>query len=123
MSSRCGSPPRPSAAFSPDVPAWLASAPDGVVVRVHAQPGAARAGVVGVHGSALKVKVRARPVEGAANDELLATLAGALGVRPDAVAIVSGATGRDKRIHVRGIGIASALARLAPFVDKGEGPD
>jgi uncharacterized protein (TIGR00251 family) len=123
MSSRCGSPPRRSASSSPDVPGWLAAAPDGVVVRVHAQPGASRAGVTGVHGSALKVKVRARPVDGAANDELVLVLAVALAVRPDAVAIASGATGREKRVHVRGLDVASAWARLAPFVDKGGGPD
>jgi uncharacterized protein (TIGR00251 family) len=90
---------------------------------VHAQPGASRAGVAGVHGSALKVKVRARPVGGAANDELVAVLAAALGVRPDAVVIASGSTARQKRIHVRGLAVTSVLARLARFVDKGGGPD
>lgn len=123
MTSRCGSRPPRSAAPSAELPAWVADAPDGVVVRVHAQPGASRAGIAGVHGTSLKVKVRARPQDGQANDELVALLAAVLGVRADAVGIASGATSREKRVHVRGLDVASALARLAPFVDKAEGPD
>jgi uncharacterized protein YggU (UPF0235/DUF167 family) len=79
--------------------------------------------VVGVHGEVLKVQVRSRPVEGAANRELAAVVAEALAVRAAAVSVVSGARGREKRLHVDGIDVATALARLRPFVDKGEAAD
>lgn len=105
--------------MSPSVePGWIAAVPGGVALVVRAQPGAARARVVGLHGGALKVAVRARPIDGAANRELVAVLADALAVRPAAVSVVSGARGRDKRIRVDGIDAATAAARLAPFVDK-----
>jgi uncharacterized protein len=58
--------------------------------------------VAGVHGGALKVRLTAPPVEGAANDALVAFLAGALGVPRRAVRIVSGAAARTKVVEVEG---------------------
>jgi uncharacterized protein len=94
-----------------------------VIVRVHAQPGARRAGIAGIHGGALKIRIRARPVEGAANRELVATVARAFGVRPAAVTVETGAGGRAKRLRVDGLDVRTASARLAAFVDKGGGAD
>jgi uncharacterized protein (TIGR00251 family) len=68
---------------------------------------------VGVHGDALAVRTRARPVEGAANRELVDLLAGTLGVRPRDLEIVAGAGSRDKRIRVTGLDPAAVRARLA----------
>ena len=104
-------------------PPWIAATPDGVVIRVHAQPGAARSRIAGVHGDALKIQVRARPVEGAANRALVDVLAEALDVRAATVSVVAGGRGREKRLAVAGLDVATACARLAPFVDKGGTPD
>jgi uncharacterized protein (TIGR00251 family) len=122
MSSRSGSPPR-AASPSAEAPGWLAAVPGGVVLRVHAQPGATRSSIAGLHGGALKVRVDARPVEGAANAALVRTLAQALAVRPADVSVVAGSRGRAKRVRVDGVGVATVVARLAPFVDKAEGAD
>ncbi len=103
---------------SRDESRWLVAVDGGVVLVVRAQPGAARARVVGLHGAALKVAVRARPVDGAANRELVALLAEVLAVRPATVSVVSGARGRDKRVRIDGLDAATAAARVAPFVDK-----
>lgn len=93
------------------------------MLRVHAQPGASRARIAGLHGDALKVQVRARPVGGAANREILAVLAEALAVRPAALSLAGGESGRAKRIRVAGIDPATARARLAAFVDTGKAGD
>ena len=126
MSSRSGSPPsapaRSSAERAAD-PLWLVPVAGGVMLRVHAQPGASRARVVGLHGEAVKVQVRARPIAGAANQELVTVLARALAVRPSAVSVVAGPHGREKRVRVDGIDVPTATSRLARFVDKGEGGD
>lgn len=105
----------------PEPDGWVLPAPGGSVLRVHARPGASRAGVAGFHGDALCVRVRARAVEGAANRELLATLAAALDVAPQALELASGAHGRAKRIHVRGLDAATVRAKL--FVDKAQPHD
>jgi uncharacterized protein YggU (UPF0235/DUF167 family) len=53
-------------------------------------------------GEVLHVWVTARAVEGAANRELVRAIAGALAVRPSAVALVGGGRGRDKLVDVEG---------------------
>jgi hypothetical protein len=73
-----------------------------VVLTVHVQPGAARAGVVGRHGDALKVKVAAAPERGRANDALARLLAAELGLRRSDVEVVSGHGSRRKQVRLRG---------------------
>jgi uncharacterized protein len=62
----------------------------------------------------LALRVAARPLEGAANREVLAVIATALEVAPSAVELVAGARGRDKRVRVRGLDPAAVERRLAP---------
>jgi uncharacterized protein (TIGR00251 family) len=68
-------------------------------VRVVAR--ASKSGVAGEHGGALRVRVAAPPVEGAANEELVRTLARAFAVPARAVEIVSGLSSKNKRVRVR----------------------
>lgn len=62
-------------------------------------------------------------MEGAANRELVALLADHLGVRPADVTIRTGALGREKRVHVRGLSEARVRGLLGPllYVDKAPG--
>ena len=75
----------------------------GVRFSVHVQPRASRTEVVGIHGDAIKIRVAAPPVEGAANEELVGFLAKQLGVARAAVRIARGETGRQKVIEVAGV--------------------
>lgn len=65
----------------------------------------------GPRGPALVVRVRARAVEGAANAAVIAAVAAAFGVKPGAVAIVTGALGRDKVVAIDGDEDALAVRR------------
>ena len=96
------------------MPAWVKATDGGVMVTLRIAPRASRDGVAGVMGDALKIRLRAPPVDGKANAALRAFLAGALGVPERAVTIVAGETGRLKRVRVDGIGEAAAAARLSP---------
>lgn len=64
-------------------------------------------------GDALKLEVTAAPVGGAANAEVEALVAELLGVAPRDVSVVAGAGARCKVVEIRGVGGASAAARLA----------
>jgi uncharacterized protein (TIGR00251 family) len=95
---------------------WVTPAPGGCVLRIHVRPGASHAGVIGMHGDAVAVRVGARPVDGAANREILALMARALGVGTTALELASGSRARDKRILVRGLSPAVARRKLAPLL-------
>ena len=79
---------------------------------VRVQPRAARTEIVGVHGDALKVRVTAPPVGGAANAALVALLADALGVQKRDVRVVSGESSRSKIVEIRGANVEN-IRRLA----------
>lgn len=80
---------------------------------VHVQPRSKRAGIDGMHGDALRVRVNAPPVDGAANDAVVELLALALGVPKSAVSIVGGMTSRSKRVEVRQMTAAAMRVRLS----------
>ena len=88
----------------------------GVVVRVgvHVQPRAARSEIVGLHGAALKVRLQAPPVDGAANEALVKLLADRLGVPRRSVHVVAGATSRAKTVEIEGPTETAVRALAAP---------
>lgn len=79
---------------------------------VRVQPRASRTEVAGMHGSALKVRLQAPPVEGAANEALVAFLADSLGVPRRNVSVVAGPASRSKVVEVMG-GDPEAVRALA----------
>ena len=84
----------------------------GAVLSVHIQPKASTTECVGIHGDAIKIRLTAPPVDGAANDELIRFLARQLSIPSTSVQIKSGAGGRHKRVFVKGATAEFVLARL-----------
>lgn len=81
--------------------AWRRVGADGsITLTIHAQPGAKRTEVAGVHGDCLKIRLAAPAVEGRANDALIAFLATSFGVPRRNVAFVRGETGRRKTLRI-----------------------
>ncbi len=75
------------------------------MLSVRVQPRASRDALVGPHGDALKVALKAPPVDGAANKALLKFLGKLCGVAPSSLEILSGHTGRSKRVHFTTLGV------------------
>ena len=86
----------------------ITSTLDGVVIDVRVIPRAAKAGLAGARDGALRVRLIAPPVEGAANEELIEILARALDVPKRAVTIIGGERARLKRVRVTGVNQAHA---------------
>jgi uncharacterized protein len=84
-----------------------------VTFKVRVQPRAAQDALVGVRAGALVVRLNAPPVDGRANDALARFLGRLLDVPPSAIALVRGASGRDKVVRVAGVDAARVRARLA----------
>jgi uncharacterized protein (TIGR00251 family) len=83
---------------------------DGVRFDVKVVPRASRERIGPVLGDAIKVQLTAPPVDGAANEALVALFARALGVPKSQVEIVRGETGRKKTLEVRGVTVAALEA-------------
>jgi uncharacterized protein len=90
----------------------------GVRFSVRVQPRASRNEISGIHGSALKVRLSAPPVDGAANEALIDFIAASLGVARRSVRIVFGHSSRNKTVEVDGIA-ASQIHRLVNDVVSG----
>jgi len=71
-----------------------------LVLTIRLQPRAAKNEWVGSHGGAIKIRLTAPPVDGKANQALIEFLADLFGVAKSHVELLSGATGRDKRVRV-----------------------
>lgn len=79
---------------------WYRASGTGWVLDVHAQPGAKRSEIAGLHGERLKVRIAAPAVDGRANEALERYLAECLGVPRTVVRVVKGDRSRDKRVAV-----------------------
>lgn len=95
---------------SPEVEAGTSSGR--AMLALHVQPAARRTELAGLHGDAIKVRVAAPPVGGAANEELCRFLAARLGVAASAVRVARGAAARRKLVLVEGLTAEAARERL-----------
>jgi uncharacterized protein (TIGR00251 family) len=84
----------------------------GICLTLHVQPRARRTEPAGRHGDALKLRIAAPPVDGAANQAIVEFLAAALRVPRAAVTIVSGAGSRRKIVEVAGVDVEQARRGL-----------
>ncbi|HMP77453.1 MAG TPA: DUF167 family protein [Kiritimatiellia bacterium] len=93
---------------------WWTSTENGLRLRIRVAPRASRTEVAGLHGDALKIRLHAPPVDGAANTALIAFLAKTADLPKSAFTITRGHASRDKEVAVRCAEPATAAARLWP---------
>ncbi len=93
---------------------------DTVVLQVHVQPGSGRSAVVGRHGSSLKVRVAAPPVDGRANTACAEVLAEEFGLKTAQVSLVGGETSRSKTFTLAGLDIDDFRRHLELVVGAGQ---
>ncbi|MBW1739664.1 MAG: YggU family protein [Deltaproteobacteria bacterium] len=82
---------------------WIQETSEGVIFKATIQPRGARNEIVGLQGDALKIKLTAPPVEGAANKMCVEFVAKSLKVRKSDVEIIHGQKSRIKKVLVRSV--------------------
>ena len=82
---------------------WLTDTPAGAVLNLRIVPRAAKNAIQGEHGDALKIRLCAPPVDGAANSALVEFLSDAFSLPRARVQLLSGATSRNKRVLLAGV--------------------
>lgn len=75
---------------------------DALILKVRVIPNASKSEIIGEFDGALKVKIAAPPVDGAANAELVKFLSKKIGVAKSALEIVSGQTSKNKQVKIYG---------------------
>ncbi len=88
---------------SDGVIAFVRNHPEGATVSVVVQPKSRKTELVGVQGGAVKIKVSAPPVEGAANKECARFLADLTGSAKNRVVLLQGEKSRNKVFLIKGI--------------------
>ena len=81
-------------------------------MTVKATPRAKRSEIVCADPEWLRVKLRAPPVDGKANEELIALFSKTFGVPKSAVEILAGDASRHKRIRLRGVAAPAVSERI-----------
>jgi hypothetical protein len=83
-----------------------------VIVRVH--PGARKNGVTGIHAGSVKIALTAPPVDGKANEALIAFFAETLRLPRSRISLIAGAASRTKTLRITGKSAAEVAAALFP---------
>lgn len=76
---------------------------DGYTIKVYVKPGSKTSGIEGFEGDMLKIKLRAQPFEGSANEELLEMLSEILKVPESKLKIIKGKSSRYKIVKIKGV--------------------
>lgn len=84
---------------------------DDLIFSVRVVPKSSKSEIVGEHDGALKIKLKAPPVDGAANAELIAVLAKHFCVSKNQIEILKGHASKTKQIKISG-GTAANLPDL-----------
>jgi uncharacterized protein len=90
---------------------------NGLTFDIKVTPRASRAGIAGVQDEALKVKVTALPVEGAANIACISLLAKELGLKKSQLEIFAGSKSRKKTVIVKDITRAELEKKIKGVVE------
>jgi uncharacterized protein (TIGR00251 family) len=100
----------------------LRSTAEGVTLAVRAQPGAKKTAIAGVYGDGdaaqLKIAVQAPPVEGRANEALIAFLAETFGIPKRSIELLTGELSRSKVFLLRGVSLQQARLKLQTPLSK-----
>ena len=75
----------------------------GVTLKIKVEPRSSRKGISGVVGDAIKIKVNAPPVGGAANEELIEVLSEEFGIKKTSIKILRGMSSRNKVVEIEGV--------------------
>lgn len=86
----------------------------GCTFRVHVVPKSHDDAIAGMYGDALRVRLRAPPVEGRANEALRSFLAEELGIPVENLEILSGRASRRKLVRASGVRATQVQALLNP---------
>jgi hypothetical protein len=98
---------------------WYRRTGEIITLTLHVQPGAKRSEIIGLHGTALKIKLAAPSIEGRANDALLRFIADIFDVPLRKIELKQGGQSRHKVVAIIG-SMIEPESLLTPEIKTGE---
>jgi uncharacterized protein (TIGR00251 family) len=95
--------------------AMLREIKNGIQLSLIVQPNASKSEIIGEHNGSLKIRIKAPPVDGKANEAVESFISELFEVRQRQVTVQRGMSSRKKMIEVTGIGMIQAKAILAKW--------
>ncbi len=88
-----------------------------IQLSLHIQTNAKIPGLVGLHGGSIKLKVGARPIDGAANQEVIEILATVFKVSKSKIKIIRGELSKSKLVEIKDLSLGEAADRLRAQIE------
>ncbi|GIL16648.1 MAG: UPF0235 protein [Oligoflexia bacterium] len=85
---------------------------EGVIISLHVQPQAPKSQIIGEYNNCLKIKIKAPPVDGKANDEIIRFFSEILHCSKNKIEILKGDKSKQKKILVRGFSLTDVQTLL-----------
>jgi uncharacterized protein len=76
---------------------------EGVIFKIRVQPRSSKQELAGIQDDALKLRIKAPPVDGKANEECIRFLSELFGIKKSRISIISGLTSRGKTVSIEGL--------------------
>lgn len=93
---------------------WIQQVDGACLLRVRVIPRASQTKIDGLHDGALKIRLKAPPVDGKANKALITFLSKTTGYRRSDLELTHGSTGRNKTLLIHGAHADDVRSRLGP---------
>lgn len=91
---------------------WCSKHGDAVRVSVQVLPNAKKTEVIGLFDGALKIRLKAQPIEGQANEELIRYIAAQIKLPKKQISVVRGLTSRSKVVEINAQQDTEEVSRL-----------
>lgn len=88
---------------------WAAQTKDCILIKVHIVPNSSKTQIVGTHGDRLKLKIKAPPVDGKANEEIVSFLSKTLNIKKNQIELMTGQTSKSKNLLIKAFDIDLTL--------------
>jgi uncharacterized protein (TIGR00251 family) len=85
---------------------------DGVIISLHVQPNAPKSCIIGEYNGALKIKIKALPVDGKANTEIINFFSNLLAIPKSKIEILKGGKSKLKKVLILGLTAAQIKSKL-----------
>ncbi len=85
---------------------------EGVEISLYIQPGASKSDLAGIHNGQIKLKIKAPPVDGKANEAVVEFLSEILGTAKRNIQILKGEKSREKKVLVAGFTVDLVKEKL-----------